>query len=66
MVNLLLFISAIRNVWVARNPPGFAFVEYEGEWVDTVNDQGCLGAKTRGGSTPDFESDENESPTKLL
>lgn len=19
----------IRNVWVARNPPGFAFVEYE-------------------------------------
>lgn len=21
----------LRNVWVARNPPGFAFVEYEGE-----------------------------------
>lgn len=20
----------LRNVWVARNPPGFAFVEYEG------------------------------------
>jgi len=22
-------IGPIRNVWVARNPPGFAFVEYE-------------------------------------
>ena len=28
--------------------------------------QGRLGAKTRGGSTPNFESDENESPTELL
>ena len=28
--------------------------------------QGRLGAKTRGGSTPDFESDKNESPTKIL
>lgn len=21
--------GALKNVWVARNPPGFAFVEYE-------------------------------------
>ena len=30
-----------------------------------VHHQGRLGAKTRGGSTPDFESDKIYSPTKL-
>jgi arginine/serine-rich splicing factor 7 len=23
------YYGPLRNVWVARNPPGFAFVEYE-------------------------------------
>jgi len=26
----------LKNVWVARNPPGFAFVEYEGRYYDLL------------------------------
>ena len=38
----------------------------EGNGEGDMWHQGRLGAKTRVGSTPDFQSNENESPTKLF
>lgn len=29
MEDAFSYYGPIRNVWVARNPPGFAFVEFE-------------------------------------
>lgn len=31
MEDAFAYYGPIRSVWVARNPPGFAFVEYEDE-----------------------------------
>lgn len=31
------YYGALRSVWVARNPPGFAFVEFEdARWVEVM------------------------------
>lgn len=41
------YYGPLRNVWVARNPPGFAFVEFEDprDAEDAVRSMFCYGIR---------------------